>query len=122
MTIVDGIPDPVVAAWEQVEAHWDEPERHEALIAAVASFSCYAWAAGKYKTRAGDPIADAQLERLRKAATATMLATATARPARADGVPYRNAMVILAVLVILLGVGAVYAMVRSHGVTTHEQR
>jgi hypothetical protein len=117
---VEGIPDPVAAAWDQALAHWDDPQRHDALLAAVASYSCYAWAAAKYKTRAGDPIADAQLERLRKAATATMLATATVRPEQ-TGMPYRNAILVLLALVILLGVGAVYAMWRDRGATTQAQ-
>jgi hypothetical protein len=112
-----GVPDAVVATWDRAVESWDDPARHEALIAAVASFSCYAWAAAQYKTRAGDPIADKQLDRLRKAATATMLATATARP-EATTMPYRNTMLVLLVLVILIGVGVVYAIVHDRPTTT----
>jgi len=58
-------------------------------------------------------MSDRQLERVRKAATATMLVTAGARP-EAQGTPYRNTMLILIVLMILIGVGLVYAVVRDH--------
>ena len=108
-----GIPDPVTAAWDAAVAAWDDASKHDALLALVATHSCYAWAAGKYKTRAGDPIADKALERLRKAATATMLATATVRPEQTQ-MPYRNTLMVLLVLVIMIGVGVVYAMSRQH--------
>jgi hypothetical protein len=72
------------AAWQRAVEQWDDPARHEVLIGLVAQHSAFAWAAAKYKARAGDPIADAQLERLRKSVTATMLATATVRPTAGD--------------------------------------
>ncbi len=105
-------PDEVVSAWDDTVAHWDEPQRHDVLLAKIATYNCYAWAAGKYKTKAGDPIADKQLERLRKAATASLLATATVRPDETK-MPYRNAVLVLVALVILMIVGAIYAKVRS---------
>ncbi len=86
--------------------------RHDALLGAVATSSSYAWAAARYRERAGDPIADRALERLRKAATATMLATATVRPDETP-MPYRNAVLILIALVILMAVGTIYAKVRT---------
>lgn len=107
-------PDPVVAAWDQAVAHWDDPAKHDAVIAQVASYSCFAWAAARYKERAGDPIADKQLERLRKTATATMLATATVRPDD-EKTPYRNSILILIALVILIAVGMIYAKVKDRG-------
>lgn len=105
-------PDEVVTAWDDAVAHWDDPKRHEALLAKVATYNCFAWAAGQYKAKAGDPIADKQLERLRKAATATLLATASVRPDDAK-MPYRNAILILVALVILMLVGAIYAKLHS---------
>ncbi|MFT3691842.1 MAG: hypothetical protein QM831_01790 [Kofleriaceae bacterium] len=101
-------PDEVVSAWDATVANWDDPKTHDALLAKVASYNCFAWAAGQYKSKAGDPIADKQLERLRKAATATLLATASVRPDDTK-MPYRNAILILIALVILMVVGAVYA-------------
>jgi hypothetical protein len=110
-------PPEVTAAWDLAVAGWEEPKRHDDVIALVAKHSCFAWAAARYKERAGDPIADKQIERVRKAATATMMATATARPEPAS-IPYRNTMLILLVLVILIGVGLVYALVRDRGSET----
>jgi len=112
-------PDPVVAAWDQAVANWDDPARHDALLAQVATFSCFAWAAARYRERAGDPVADKALERLRKAATATMLATATVRKDE-EKVPYRNAILILIALVILIAVGMIYAKARDHAPRAEE--
>lgn len=107
----------VTTAWDETVANWDDPKRHDAFLGAVVTHSCFAWAASRYKERAGDPIADKNLERLRKAATATMLATAAVRPEDTK-VPYRNAMLILIALVILMGVGVIYAKFRDHGTVT----
>ena len=110
-------PAVVVTAWDDAVAHWDEPARHDALLAAVVSTTTFAWAAAKYKERTGDPIADKYLERLRKAAMATMMVTATPRPDDAK-VPYRNTMLVLVVLLILIGVGVIYAKVHEHNTAT----
>ena len=101
-----------MAAWDQATAAWDDRSKHDAVIAAVATYNCYAWAAARYKTRAGDPVADAQLERLRKAATANMLATATTRPEQAS-MPYRNTLLVLVVLLVMVVIGVIYATVKS---------
>jgi hypothetical protein len=105
-----GIPDPVVAAWQAAVDAWDDSARHDAVIAQVAQYSCYAWAAARYKERAGDPVADRQLERLRRAATANMLATATARPDK-EPTPYRATLIMFVVLVLAAIGGLVYALV-----------
>jgi hypothetical protein len=112
-------PDAVTAAWDHTVAQWDNPTRHDALLALVATYSCYAWAASKYRERVGDPIADQQLDRLRKAATATMLATATARPDRTR-TPY--SLYVLIAFIILIGVGLVYAQMRAHPPTNTTQQ
>jgi hypothetical protein len=112
--VAEPVPEAVTSAWEAAVAAWDDPKRHDAVIALVAKHSCFAWAAARYKERAGDPVADQQLERVRKAATATMLATAAARPETA-ATPYRNTMMILIALMILIAVGLVYALVRDRG-------
>ena len=84
----------VEAAWAACEQAWDDPKTHDAFFALVAQHDCFAFAAGKYKARAGDAVADKQLERLRRAATATMMATATAKPAK-QRQPYRGLVVVL---------------------------
>jgi hypothetical protein len=104
------VPESVRAAWDHAALAWREPARHDALLQQVAAHRCYAWAAGRYRTRAGEPIADRQLERLRRAAEATLLASATARPDAAAR-PYRAAAGVLAVLIVVIMVGLVYATV-----------
>ena len=111
----------VVTAWDECVAHWDEPARHDALLAVVVSTTSFAWAAGKYKERTGDPIADKNLERLRKAAMATMMATASPRPDDTK-LPYRNTMLVLVVLLILMGVGVIYAKFREHNTAAQTNR
>jgi hypothetical protein len=110
----------VTKAWDETVASWDDPKQHDAFLGVVVTHSSFAWAAGRYKERAGDPIADKNLERLRKAATATMLATAAPRPEDAK-VPYRNALLILIALVILMGVGVIYAKFHAPRTVTQTQ-
>lgn len=96
----------VTAAWQRTLDRWDDPARHEELLALVARHACFAWASARYKERAGDPVADRQLERLSRAALATMLASASARAGRPRG-PYRRFVMWLVVMVVmmLLGLG-----------------
>ena len=103
------IPEPVRAAWQSVSAGWDEPKRHEAFLGLVAQYNCFAWAAARYKERGDDPIANAQLDKLRNAATATMLATATAK-SKSDGKPYQATIVLFVGLLIFAVLGMMYAL------------
>lgn len=108
------VPDVVRDAWQHVTEAWTEPARHDELLRVVALHDSYAWAAGRYRTRRDD-LAVRQLERLRRAAEATLLATASARP-DASTAPYRATRGVLMVLIVAVVVGLVYAMViRSRG-------
>jgi hypothetical protein len=100
----------VSAAWERVVKQWDDTAAHETLMGLVAKHSCYAWAASRYKERAGDPIADKQLQRLRKAATASLLATATTRH-DPDETPYKRTLIWFVVLVVMLVLGLVFTRI-----------
>jgi hypothetical protein len=104
----------VEAAWAGCEAEWDNAARHDKLFELTAQHDCFAYAAGKYKTRAGDPIADRALERIRKAATAKLMATATTREGSAR-TPYRATMAFLIFLMVaaIAGLGYVASM-RKH--------
>lgn len=93
-------PEAVSSAWDQVVAHWDEPKRHDALLGLVASYSCYAWVAGRYRERAGDPVAEQQLERIRKAATIALFATASKRP---DATRRAGSIAMLVLLLCIVG-------------------
>src|SRR6185369_17042357 len=80
--------------WQSVTEKWDEAGRHDAFLALVAQHSSFAWAAARYKERAGDAMADKQLERLRRAATATMMASASSKSSK-QRQPYRGLLVVL---------------------------
>lgn len=102
------VPEAVRAAWAGVADGWSDPARHDELLRQVAAHRCYAWAAGRYRTRGGDPIAERQLDRLRRAAEATLLAGATVRRDAAP-TPYRATLGVLALLIAMVVVGLVYA-------------
>jgi hypothetical protein len=93
------------AAWQVVVDKWDDQSAHDKLLALVATSSSYKWAATQYKQRAGDPIAEAQLERIRKAAIATMF-SAGAKKRDADA-PYKRVVVLLIVLLFMMVLGLV---------------
>jgi hypothetical protein len=96
----------VRAAWQRVVESWDDAARHDAFVGLVAQHNCFAWAAARYKERAGDAVADRQLERLRRAATATMLATATVREEH-QRQPYRSTLIALIAMLLLAVIGLV---------------
>jgi hypothetical protein len=119
------VPEAVAAAWDRVLEAWDDAERHAALLRLVARHEAYAWAAARYRDakravpvspapfrrypdHAVDAVADRQLDRMRRAAEATLLAGASAREARGRS-PYRAATAILALLVVAIVAGLVFA-------------
>jgi hypothetical protein len=99
-------PEEVRSAWQGLAESWDDTARHQAFLALVTQHSCFAWAASRYKERAGDAIADQQLDRLRRAATATLMATAAPRAER-KSVPYLSTMIVIVALVALAVSGVV---------------
>lgn len=103
------VPRSVLAAWEAVDANWSDPHLHDVLLGVVAEFDQFAWAASKYRERTGDAIALAQLARIARAAEATMLASASARPEKAS--PYKSLTLLLGVFVFVILAGVFYAMV-----------
>jgi hypothetical protein len=119
------VPEDLTAAWERVLEAWDDDERHDALLRRVAQHDAYAWAAARYRDarraapaspapfrsypdRAVDAIADRQLDRLWRAAEATLHAGARARDARSRA-PYRAATAVLVMLIFALVAGLVFA-------------
>ena len=109
-----GIPESVRAAWQAVTEGWDDAKRHDVLVGMAAQHHCFPWAAARYKERAGDAIADRQIERLQRAAAATLMATATQRPEHTPK-RFQMTLAVIAVLGILLAVGFFYAMhLREH--------
>jgi hypothetical protein len=104
------LPDALSAAWDHAVEAWDDIARHDEVMRLVAQHEAYAWAASKYRTRAGDPIGDRQIARIRKAAEATMLASAAVRKETAPK-PYRAVTAVLIMLIVAAVGGLLYAMV-----------
>lgn len=106
------VPEPVRDAWTRAVAAWGDDARHVELLRLVASHNAYAWVAGRYRMRGDDAVARRQLERLRHTAEAQLFASATVR---SETKPYRGAAGVLAVLVVVIVVGLLYAVVlRDH--------
>jgi hypothetical protein len=120
------VPEAVAAAWDRVLEAWDDGGRHDALLRLVAQHDAYAWTAARYREakraapaspspfrsypdHAVDAIADRQLDRMRRAAEATLYAGATAREERARR-PYRATTAILAMFIFAIVAGLVFAM------------
>jgi hypothetical protein len=125
------VPGEVAVAWDRVIEAWDDAERHDALLRLVVRHDAYAWTAGKYRDakravpaspspfrsypdHAVDAIADRQLERMRRAAEATLYASASARQERGRS-PYRAATAILALSIFAIVAGLVFAAVLQGG-------
>jgi hypothetical protein len=125
------VPDAVAAAWDRVLEAWDDAGRHDALLGLVAQHDAYAWAAARYREarrsapaspapfrsypdHAVDAVADRQLERMRRAAEATLLASASTREDRARA-PYRAATAVLAMFIFAIVAGMLFASVLRPG-------
>jgi hypothetical protein len=119
------VPEVLAAAWDRALEGWDDDERHDALLRLVAQHDAYAWAAAKYRDvkraapaspspfrsypdHAVDAIADRQLDRMRRAAEATLFASASAREDRGRA-PYRATTTILAMFIFVIVAGLVFA-------------
>ncbi len=107
--------DDIRAAWDRAVADWASPSRHDELMQLVARHGIYAWAAGRYRDAAreqpDDPIARRQIERLQKAAEATMFASAATRPDRTPA-PYRATVAVLGLMIVAIIVGFAYAILK----------
>jgi hypothetical protein len=95
------IDDSVRSAWERVSENFSEPARHEELFKLVVQHNALAWAAARYRERGDDPIAKEQLERLRKAAVASMMVSGGPREPKAK-TPYRSSLIVLISLVVAM--------------------
>jgi hypothetical protein len=104
------VPESVREAWARATAAWEDPACHVEVLRQVATHNCYAWAAGRYRARGRDPVAERQLDRLRRAAEATLLASATVRRDAAAG-PYRMTRGVLGFLIVMIAAGLLYATV-----------
>lgn len=107
------VPLSVREAWARAAADWGDAARHDELLRAAAAHNSYAWVAGRYRARGHDPVAARQLDRLRRAAEATLFAGATVRR-EPTARPYRSATGLLAILIAAITVGLIYTSVARH--------
>ncbi len=110
------VPATVTEAWQAVESSWDDGAAHDRFLDEVTGALAYAWGAQRYRAalrlHPGDARATEALARLTRMAEATLLAGAT-RKVPAAPVPYRNVVILLVALVVLIGVGVTYALVAT---------
>jgi hypothetical protein len=111
----------VMAAWENAVTHWHDRAAHDALFERVTATGAYAWAAARYREAArarksDDPVAPHALERMRRAAEATMLGAAKTTRAATNtesATPYRSTLALLGILVVALIGLLAYQLIRS---------
>jgi len=103
-------PDVVQAAWARTTQDWHTAARHDELLQLVAIHHAYAWAAGRYRMRGDEPIAQRQLDRLRRAAEATLRAGATPRAGASARTSSRARRRVLALVITMIVAGALFAL------------
>jgi hypothetical protein len=112
---------PVVAAWEQALAAWDEPARHDRFVELASEKGAYAYAARRYRERLradpDDAVARGRLDRITRMAEAALLATAHARKLAGTKEPYRGSVLVLVLLLVGIAIGGIYAMTRHKSTT-----
>lgn len=79
-TLDADVPHVVRAAWDALVSAWDDDDRHAAFMRIVVDETAFAWAAQQYREKKPDVRAIAMLERVRRAAEARLLASASAKP------------------------------------------
>ncbi len=104
------VPEVVQAAWARTALDWNDAARHDEFLQLVVTNNSYAWAARRYRTRGRDAVAQRQLGRLRRAAEAALLASATPRPDASTRTSSRVKRRVLALLITTIAAGALYAM------------
>ncbi len=121
----DTVPDVARVAWERVKAHWDDAAAHDELLRLTTLHGCYSWAVSRYREVRGeagppfreigdarDPVAERQLDRLRRAAEVALLTTASPRPDKGPS-SYASAKLILGIVIMLILVGLAYTTYQS---------
>jgi hypothetical protein len=115
------VPPAVWAAWRRAVTTWHDQHAHEVLLGAAAEHHAFKWLAQRYRDRAGDPIADRQLERVRRAVTAVLLATATHRPDQAKNPLASMVLAVAAMMALAIGGGVLMKAVHHRQGTTVTQ-
>lgn len=119
------VPDVARAAWDRVKAQWDDAAAHDELLRLTTLHGCYSWAVSRYREVRGeagpafreigdarDPVAERQLDRLRRAAEVALLTTAAPRRDKGPS-SYASAKLLLGIVVLLILVGLAYTTYRQ---------
>jgi hypothetical protein len=110
------IVDALAVAWKRATLNWENVEHHDEVLRLVIANDAWAWAANKYRSaarkRPDDEITAAQLKRVEKGLLATTLALRTPRDTQGK-TPYRGAVMFLAIGILALVIGGVWAKVRG---------
>ncbi|MDB4960966.1 MAG: hypothetical protein JWP01_965 [Myxococcales bacterium] len=110
------VPDVARTAWDRARAQWDDTAAHDELLRLTNLHGCYAWVAARYREVRGDgdaidPIAERQLDRVRRAAEVALLASGTPRAAPQKKT-YQSTVLLIGLVMIMIVIGVVYAMYR----------
>jgi hypothetical protein len=111
----------VQAAWQRTVDDWADRARHDAMFELASRTGELAWTAARYReqqrARTGDATASAQLERIRRAAEATLTVSKTIAAER--GTPYKSVLAFLLIVVIAAIAGLVYVRVMHGNKSVH---
>ena len=107
------------ALWAACEADWDDPARHDAFLACCQRTAQFPFAAARYRAArasrgaAAEPAASRALERIEKLALTALQLSSPRAPGSAGGLPYKNAMAVLAVVLFLIVGGLLWAIFKQ---------
>ena len=98
-SIVDeGVPDTLVTLWREVEGNWQEKKLHALFVERCLAMGEAGYAAARYRSHAGDAIAEEYLDILRSRLAQMLSAVSTSPPRRSFG-PLLTAIILLLVLI-----------------------
>ena len=99
-SIVDaGVPGALVTLWREVEENWQEKKLHAVFVERCLTMGEAGYAAARYRSRAGDAIAEEYLEILRTRLTQMLGAMSTPPRRRSTG----RLLTVLILLVVIIG-------------------
>jgi ribosomal protein S27E len=104
--------------WAACEAGWDDPSQHDAFIAFCHRRGDLPLAAGRYRAAgqargAKDSQVTRALARIEKLALTTLELSAPRERRAEKNAPYRNALLVLAALLVLVALGLVWAVFKQ---------
>jgi len=105
--------------WAACESVWDDPSRHDAFLAFCQRTVQFRYAAGRYRAAqagrgaAAEPAASRALERIEKLAITALELSSRRDRVVEPKLPYRNAVALLAIALLLVVGGLLWASFRQ---------